>query len=148
MSTDQNKVLNHLIEVCEDAREFYHDAAEQAENPAIKKTFKNMETVRENIVSDLRSRVMLEGGKPDESGTVSGKTAQFFSQLKAGIANTDEALVSALEEAEDKALEEFHEAMAKNLPSDTISFLDRQEKLLRRTHDHMKELKDTLKLSA
>lgn len=148
MSNDTKQILNHLVDVCEDAREYYQKASDQAEDPRIKMTMKNMAAVRETIISDLKARIISMGGTPDEQGTAQGKTAQFFGQLKASIANTDETLVSELEEAEDKSLEEFHSAMAKNLPEETRSFIEKQTALLRKTHDHMKELKDCMKDAA
>lgn len=148
MSNDQNKILNHLVDVCEDARDFYSDAAEQAENPQIQNTFRKIAAIRENIISDLKSYIVANGGSPEQDGTMGGKASKMFSQLKASVANTDETLVKDLEEAEDKSLEEFHEAIAKNLPENTREFLTEQTKRLRDTHDHMKHIKDCMKKAA
>ncbi len=143
--SDQNDVLYHLIDVCEDAKAFYESAAEKAEDPYIETVFKNMAYIRSSIIVDLSRFVKANGGDPEKSGTIPGKTAQFFGELVAHIKpDTDKTLVTHLEEAEDRALKEFHDAMAQNIPLQTKAVLSQQLGTLQETHDYMKALKDRL----
>ena len=72
-----------------------------------------------------------------------------WGKLKATLSgNKDETLVSELEEVEDRSLEEFYGAVAKNLPEQTITMLKRHANALRETHDIMKSTQDMFEEAA
>jgi uncharacterized protein (TIGR02284 family) len=154
MTTDQNKVLSHLIDVCVDAKNFYDSAAEKADDAYVEGVFHEMASIRSNIIVDLKAYVNSHGGRVESGtlengGTLSGKTSQFFGELLADVTpNVDKTLVDRLEEAEDRSLDEFRKAIDKDIPAEAKALVSEQLSTLRETHDNMKQLKDRLHTGA
>ena len=141
--TDQHTTLTHLIDICKDAKNFYEYAAEKTQDKFIQSVFRNMAYIRGNIIADLEDYMRASGGKPeDHNGTVKGKATQFYQSLVSRLSSDSDAnLVTHLEEAEDRTLEEFHDAMALNIPMGAKAVLSQQLNILHDTHDYMKKLK-------
>ncbi len=149
MSSDEIKILNNLIQQCEDAQEFYEEACETTDNHEMRMLFARMKEARAPIIADLIERVKALGGEAKDAETVMGEIRASWGKLKATLStNKDETLVSELEEVEDRSLEEFYSAVAKNLPEQTIIMLKRHANALRKTHDIMKATQDMFKDAA
>jgi uncharacterized protein (TIGR02284 family) len=144
MTKSRIEVLNELIDICEDARKFYTDAAEQTESSRLQTTFQNIATAREGIIVNLKSHIIAIGGKIESDGTFIGQTSNLFGQLKAKVGDTDITLVTELEDTEDKTLEAFRAAMDEDPPEATLNLLERQTQLLNDSHIYMRNLKHTL----
>ncbi len=151
MTTDiqekENEELCKLININEDACEFYESAQEQAENPQIKTVFGNLENLHKNVIISLQQKVRSNGGDPEADETFAGKTAQFFGKIAAKISNdVDETLVKHLEEAEDRCLHSIQDAMkSSDVTPSTRALLQDEYASLRKSHDYMKSLKDQMK---
>lgn len=147
MSFDkETKILNHLIDINRDACDFYKSAAEKADDTNLAQTFTNLERLHSTVESDLRRVIRENGGKSDADGSVVGASARFFGELAAKISNdTDATLVSHLEEAEDRCLHSIEDAMKKDIRPDVKTVLLNELSTLRKTHDYMKALKDSMK---
>ena len=147
MSTKQTELLNHLIDICEDGKNFYEAAIERSDDAEMDRTFKNMANIRREIITDLERCVRETGGEVERDGTAKGKISQLYGELKSMLSTkTDTTLVSRLEEAEDRSLEEFKDASTdSNLSADVQNVVNLSTQKLQQTHDHMKALKDGLK---
>jgi uncharacterized protein (TIGR02284 family) len=150
MSKQENKELGKLININEDACEFYESASEKAENPQMKKTFANLEELHKGVVIDLKNRVRANGGDPEAEETFTGKAQKFWGELMANISNdVDETLVKHLEEAEDRCLHSMQDAIQDNeIGTTTKAVLQSQFQTLQQSHDHMKALKENMKEAA
>ena len=105
MTSQENKEIAKLININEDAAEFYESAQEQAKSADIKSTFANLETLHKSVIISLQNIVRMNGGKPEAEETFVGQAQQFWGELMASISNdVDETLVTHLEEAEDRCL--------------------------------------------
>ncbi len=144
MGTDDNDALTKLIDLCEDAREFYSSASHQTTSPRLRKAFRKMASVRESIVINLKSHFASEFGDVQEGGTITGQASNIFKLLKAKLGDTERTLILELERAEDDTLEEFRDVQLKDLSESTRQVIERQMRLLIETHDHMKSLKQEL----
>lgn len=144
---DENKELGKLVNINQDACEFYDNAATKVESPEIKQTFQKLKALHAEIVGNLQGYIRQNGGQAEAHETVVGKSAQFFAELMTKISNdVDETLVSHLEEAEDRCLHSIQDAMKDNdLSPETKNALQNEMTTLHRTHDYMKALKDALK---
>ncbi len=151
MSTDiqkqENKQLAKLININEDACEFYEDAQKQAKSPQIKTTFANLESLHKGVIINLQQKIRANGGNPEANETFMGQAAQFFGQMAAKISNdVDETLVTHLEEAEDRCLHSIQDAMdSEDVTPSTKAMLQGELATLQKSHDYMKSLKDSLK---
>lgn len=144
---NENNVLAHLVDINQDASEFYSSAAQKVENPNLARTFRELETMHNNVIIVLNRRISENGGEAEIDGTLVGKTAKFFGELMAKVSNdVDETFVVRLEEAEDRCLHSLQDALQEDdLSTETKTLLRTELGTLQRTHDHMKALKMTMK---
>tara|TARA_B100001750_G_scaffold235712_1_gene238597 strand:- start:2398 stop:2850 length:453 start_codon:yes stop_codon:yes gene_type:complete len=145
------RTLQNLINICEDAREFYSDAIDQTSDPEMKRLCRQMADIRKGIIIDLRAYARQNDLKLDEaSNTIGGQVNKFLGEHIAKWSdNTDEALIVYLEEAEDRCLHSFQEASNDDdLPLEARRLITEELTSLQKTHDYMKELKMALKNAA
>lgn len=147
MSGNENKELCKLININEDACDFYGSAQEKAENPRLKETLGNLKTLHKGVIINLQNYVRANGGDPEASETLAGQTQKLWGELMAKISNdVDETLVKHLEEAEDRCLHSIKDAIKSDdiAPSTKVA-LQKELNALQKSHDYMKSLKDSLK---
>ena len=147
MLSHEAQEISNIININEDAVEFYNTAQEKAEDPQLKSTFANLESLHNSVVINLTSHLRAEGQNVEPKETIAGQAHQFWAKLVASISNdVDETLVKQLEEAEDRCLHSIQDAVE----SDTItpeskSALQTELVALKKSHDYMKALKDSMK---
>ncbi len=143
----ENKELHKLISINKDACDFYNSACEQVEDPQLKNTFRNLESVHNGVVIDLQQCIRQNEGNPEAEETLVGQAALFWGQLMARISNdVDETLVTHLEEAEDRCLHSVEDALRDgNIRPETKTVLQNELQALQKNHDYMKTLKDFMK---
>lgn len=146
MNRTQISELKELIDINKDAYTFYDDAIEQVDNPRLVSTFKNLSALHKSVCNSIIQRLEANGEKAYADKTYSGTAAKWWGELMGKISNdTDETLVSHLEEAEDRCLHSMQDATQNDdLDASTRTFLANELQTLRKTHDYMKELKDNM----
>lgn len=150
-SNKTEKSLNHLVNICEDARAFYTDAIDQTDDPAMKRLFRHMADIRKGVIIDLRAHMRQKHMEVDEiTETFGGRVNKFIGENAAKISgHVNETLVSYLEEAEDRCLHSFRQTANDNdLPADTRGLLLTELDSLHKTHDYMLELKEAMKYAS
>lgn len=147
MSHKENKQLCTLININEDACEFYQSAQRKAENSQLKSTFKNLENLHKGVIFNLQNQVRINGGDPEAESTIVGQTQKFWGALMSNISNdVDETLVKHLEEAEDRCLHSIEDAIqSDDVGASTKTRLRNELKALQKSHDYMKALKECMK---
>ncbi|WP_115720398.1 PA2169 family four-helix-bundle protein [Gallaecimonas mangrovi] len=143
--THDSRLVNELIAVCVDGRQFYQYAAKQVDDSDLKSLFRDMAHIRADIVRDLSSKVEDMGEKADHRGTLAGSMQTVYTELRAQL--SDDAkfqYVTELEEAENRTLCRFKEGVreleSKPLARDVADCLA----TIQLTHDRMKAIKDGL----
>jgi uncharacterized protein (TIGR02284 family) len=143
MHTEEIALLNRLLSICDDARNFYRAAAGRVSDPRLEDTFHAFAQIRSEIAVDLTRLIRDHGGEPALDGTFEGKASQFFGELSAARSPQPEReLLKHLSRAEDRSLGEFREALdeSRALPPGTKRMLAGHVALLRETHDRMESL--------
>lgn len=145
-----NTELQTLANINKDACEFYNEAQEKAENPQLKMTFRNLESLHKGVVVNLQEHIRANGGKPETSETIVGEAREFWGKLMSTISNdVDETLVKHLEEAEDRCLHKIQDIMKDDgIPTATKEILRSEYQALQKSHDYMKSLKNCMKAAA
>jgi uncharacterized protein (TIGR02284 family) len=139
---DAVSTLNHLISIAKDGYNGMDSAAQSARDPQLKSTLMQLSRERNRVATELQNCVRSLGGDPDTSGTTMGAAHRGFMDIKAAIsANTDKALVEECERGEDKAVKEFREALAKDLPADTRRIVETCFGEVRSSHNKISALK-------
>lgn len=147
MSKDANKEICKIININEDARNFYKAAQLEVKDLTVMDIFKEYEGIHGRVVTDLQGYVAQNGGEPEADETMMGTMQQVWGELKAKVSNdVDESFISSLEEAEDRCIHSLKDAIADdNIPAEARVVLKKQEETLQKAHDHMKIMKDNAK---
>jgi uncharacterized protein (TIGR02284 family) len=146
--SNPEKTLQNLVDICEDAREFYTVSIEKTNDPEMKQLFRKMADIRKSVIIDLRHHMSHKNMKIEEpSETFRGQLNKFLGENIAKWSdNTNTALITYLEEAEDRCLHSFEDASNDNdLPIETRTLVSKELETLQLTHDYMKELKEVIK---
>lgn len=145
MNTDTN-ALNDMIEVLNDGRTFYQEAAKQVERADLSTLFDRMANTKGAIASDLRTAVVAYGATPAEGGTFAGTLRKAYGEMRANLSNhKDYQYVVQLEEVEDRILHAFQEAVATVDDQVVRNIAERYMPEVKRDHDEMKTLKNVAK---
>lgn len=145
MSTDTDtSTLNDLIDVLEDGRNFYADAATKVERTDLKALFDRMARTKTAIANDLKNKVVFSGKEPSD-GSFAGSIRKTYAELKASlVSDTQAEYVAQLEEFEDRILDEFRDAIEKTEDPEVRAIAAKYMPEVRRDHDEMKALKDAM----
>jgi uncharacterized protein (TIGR02284 family) len=152
MATDTSDIrstLNDLIETLKDGEEGFRSAAEKLQNSSVRSQFESWASQRARFSSELQSAVTSIGGEATTSGSASGALHRGWMGLKSALTGSDDhAIIAEAERGEDVAVTSFREALAKDLPSDLRSIVDRQYRDIQSTHNQVRTLRDTLSTAA
>ena len=123
---DTSKILNDIISVTRDGKEFYEHAASKVDDSELMTLFARMATVKGQIVSGLSTEIKAIGDTPADKGTLAGDLNQMYGDLRALLGNKDYAYVAKLEDSEDRLLKAFDQALAdEETPASTGEILRR-----------------------
>jgi uncharacterized protein (TIGR02284 family) len=137
------QILTHILDVNQDAKSFYAEASKKVQDAHLKTTFQSFYQLHSEVGSSLRAELAAIGATfkqmtPDK--TLFGKANQLFGELISKLSsNPDIQLISRLERAEDRCLENIEEAIIdERMSSGTRKFLDSLRKKILANHDQMK----------
>lgn len=139
-------ILHDLIETCQDAREGFTTAAQDAKDPELSRVFSNYAAERARFVAELQQRVRALGGDPEQRGSIGAALHRGWMDLKAAIAsNEPHAVLSECERGEDVAKAHYRDALETlDLDDQTRSLVQRQAAAIQESHDRVKQLRDSV----
>jgi len=142
---DPISVLETLIETCRDGEKGYKDAAEHVKRPDLKAFFAEQSVERGRFARELEAE-LARLGKPGkkESGSVAGAMHRAWIDTKANLGGGDHTILESVEQGEDSAKEAYEKALDASLPSEVQMIVRRQVEGIRRAHDKVKSMRDTL----
>ena len=139
--TTDTSTLNDLIQVLNDGKSFYEEAAPKV-RADLGTVFQRMARTKAAIVSDLQGAVKSAGEKPAESGTFAGSVRKLYADVRTSLASKPDAeYVIQLEEFEDRILAEFRSAVEKSDDASVRAIAARHRPNVTRDHDDMRALK-------
>lgn len=137
--------LNDLIETSRDGEAGFRTCADSVKNAQLKQMFEQAAGRCSQAVSELQAKVRGLGGDPEKRGSVSGALHRGWVDLKSRITGMDEAAVLAeCERGENTAKKAYEEALAKDLPPDIRSTVERQYQGVIQNHDHVRQLRNAV----
>ncbi|MHB9799609.1 PA2169 family four-helix-bundle protein [Pseudomonas sp. MT3] len=136
--------LNELIEITRDGERFYRHAICEVRDVRLQQLFESMLQAKIGLIADLSRQVATNHDEPAASGTLRGKLIRMYADARARLASDPGATyVAQLEEAEDRILQAFEDALQDAAPE--IQALLRAElPKVRACHDQMSALKHSL----
>jgi uncharacterized protein (TIGR02284 family) len=143
---DRDKVidtLNDLIEICEDGKEGFRQAAENVKSGELKTYFDEVCLIRARMAGDLQAEVIHLGANPNKQGSVSGALHRAWFDFKSKVSLTDESVLASVESGEDAAVKAYEKALKADLPDDLIQLIQQQFNGIKAVHARVKSLRDS-----
>jgi len=139
---DLADVLNGLVQTAKDGAEGFKTSAEKVKDPSLRTLFSRYASERASYAQELQGLVSSLGEKPAEHGHVAGALHRGWINLKEALSsNEDTAIVNEAEAGEDAAKKAYSEALAKPLPADVKTVVQRQYTGVLAAHDTVRNLK-------
>lgn len=136
----QVEVLNELITTCRNGQKGYETAAEGVEDSELKALFQRFSEQRRGFAEDLAA---LRGeAEADDGGSAAGALHRGWIDIKSAIAGNDvERVLAECERGEEHALENYEEALEKDLPEDISSVVRTQLGEVRTAYERVRTLR-------
>jgi len=135
--------LNDLIATSKDGEAGFHTCAEGVKNPQLKAMFNEASRRCAEGATELQAKVRALGGNPDKSGSTSGSVHRAWINIKSTITGKDDhAVLAECEKSEDVAKKAYQDVLAKDLPADIRSMVERQYQGVKENHDRVRDLRN------
>ncbi|WKB51815.1 ferritin-like domain-containing protein [Eleftheria terrae] len=142
-------LLNDLIENCKDGEYGFNACAEHAKSPQLQTFFSTRAQDCRRGAEELQAQVTALGGKPETHGTAAGAVHRGWVATRSALTGYDDhAMLEECERGEDVALKKYRAALARDLPLNIRSLVERQMQGTQRNHDEVKVLRDRLPKNA
>lgn len=142
--TDKIQQLNELIEITRDGQRFYQHAHDEVKDVRLQALFRDMSQNKTELIRALSVKVAANQQKPADGGTFVGKLRQVYADTKANlVSDTEATYVAQLEEAEDRILHAFEDALEGAEPG-MQALLAAEMPKVRANHDRMRNLKQSM----
>lgn len=142
-SSDYVSAVNGVIAVCKDAEEGFRGAADAVRNPSLKSLFGQYSSQRAGFAEQLRSAVKQTGNEPSDPSGVAGTMHRGWIVLKGVLTgHSEHQILEETERGEDLSISRYREALAKTLPTQLQSLLERQFADVQQAHARIKSLRD------
>jgi uncharacterized protein (TIGR02284 family) len=139
--SQKTEQLNELIAIIRDGQRFYEHAHDEIKDERLQALFRDMAQAKHQVIQALAVKVAANHEAPASSGTLMGKLRQAYADARATLSSDEEATyIAQLEEAEDRILEAFEDAMESAQP-DVRALLAVEMPKVRACHQRMRELK-------
>lgn len=139
--SQKTEQLNELIAIIRDGQRFYEHAHDEIKDERLQALFRDMAQAKHQVIQALAVKVAANHEAPASSGTLMGKLRQAYADARATLSSDEEATyIAQLEDAEDRILEAFEDAMESAQP-DVRALLAVEMPKVRVCHQRMRELK-------
>jgi len=141
---DVISVLNNLIETSEDGIKGFHECADHIRNAEAKAFFTDRVRLIERGKVELQNEVRRLGGDPEHRGTAGGAMHRAWVKVKSAVTGKDdEAILAEAVRGEEVAVENYEDALGKDLPPEIRTIIDRQYRGVVENRDRVKRMKDS-----
>jgi uncharacterized protein (TIGR02284 family) len=145
LNNDTVKLLNGLIRTSEDGKKGFAEAAGEVTAPELKTMFHQRSVDCAEAVIELQALVGSLGGKPKDSGTITGAAHRGWTKVKAAIGDANVDTLEEVESAEDKAKAVYARALKGELPEQVRTVVQRQHDGAVRNHNLIRDLRNSYK---
>ncbi|HRO69407.1 MAG TPA: PA2169 family four-helix-bundle protein [Chitinophagaceae bacterium] len=142
-----SEILNDLISINNDRIEGYNRAENETsdKDADLKTLFRQMASESRSYNNDLSKYVASAGEQPTDKTSFSGKIYRTWMDVKATFSGKDrKAILASCEFGEDAAQKAYDEALSSDaeLPAEVRQLIMDQKLSLKKSHDHIKALRD------
>lgn len=137
--------LQDLAECCKDGEYGFRKAAEQVKRQDLQTVMTHRANDYQAAAQELHEHIHNLGGTPDDSGTTAGAMHRGWVAVKTMFSTYDDkAVLDECERGEDKAMTAYRKALEESLPAAVHQVVERQAQGVRRNHDQIKQLRDSI----
>ena len=146
MSDKNLELLQDVMQIAVDGRDFYRSASAAVDIPFLKNHFAQMADTKDRLLTDLSGHITARGEEPVFSGTLVGGLRRAYADVLARLSQKPASYTYAaqLEEAEDRLLRQLDEALQETDSMAVRAVLLEALPRLRQSHDQIKQLRDSL----
>jgi len=140
------QTVERLIDANRDGEAGYADAAQHIEDVGLRGYFREQSHQRARFAADLKSE-LHRIGKWEETrqGSVGGTLERVWFDVKRALGGGDAAILEAIEAGEDRARDDYQQALRENLSPETIAMIRSQAQVIFAAHDHARAMRDRRK---
>jgi uncharacterized protein (TIGR02284 family) len=143
---DVISTLNDLIETSKDGEQGFRTCAEDIKDAQMKSFFTSRAQSCAEAAAELQQEVRALGGNPETSSSISGALHRRWVDIKGVITGKDdEAILNECERGEDVAKRSYETALAKTLPANIKSIVERQYNGVLKNHDQVKAMRNQVR---
>lgn len=145
---DTVKVLNDLIETSEDGKNGFTQAAEKVTDSQLKTVLSTRAQSCEMAARELQQLVQSLGGKPEQSGHISGAVHRGWMNIKSMAGDANARVLEEVERGEDVAKAAYSKALQADLPPQVRQIVEKQYQGVVQNHDRVRQLRNQFQTSS
>jgi uncharacterized protein (TIGR02284 family) len=135
--------LQDLLRVNIDSENGFRDAAQQVEDVALRRIFRQFADERQNNTAELKQFVELNGEAPVEDGSVMAALHRTWMDFKAALSSNDaKAVLNEAERGEDHIKHMYEDVLTESVGSAIHDVLQHQYVKIKAAHDVVRDLRD------
>jgi uncharacterized protein (TIGR02284 family) len=121
------ETLNDLVATCRDSEEGFGKAAKGVHSDDLRNRFTRIARQRAEFSDELSRQVEGLGGRPAESGHISGIQHRGWRELETSIRPKDDAtFLAECQTGEENTLRHYDQALARELPAGVAPVVEQQ----------------------
>lgn len=139
------KNLNRIIEIANDGRCGYENAAKNVNDDTLKALFTQYSDERASFVRELKDEVLKLGGDPEEGGDALGALHRTWMNITSGLASGERAdVLKSCITGEQAAVKAYTEGLQNETTSDIRDLLDQQLTRIKSALENIQSLEQTV----
>ena len=135
---DVASTLSQLADRAIDGNKGFKEAAENAASADLKARFAMESAERAKFAAQLKGKIADLGQTPKQDGSAEAAVHRAWIDAKVALSpegQADNAVLGAVKTGEAEALDEYQDALDKNLPTDVRSLVEKQIKDIQESYD-------------
>jgi uncharacterized protein (TIGR02284 family) len=137
--------LNRLIETCKDGEKGYAIASADVRDPRARVLFERWSHERAQFAAALEEAVARLGGNAERNGSLGGALRRGWHDVRTALEGIDDrGVCDGCEQAEERAIRNYEEALRAGLPSDLVILIRAQLDAIKRAHVLVHRLRDAV----
>ena len=137
------ETLTNLARISRDGEKGFCTAARETQDQQLRNMFETAAKRCADGARELESQIAEMGGAPSHTGTTAGAWHRVWTSMKAIFTgHDDKSILDEVERGEDVAKSAYEIAIAKPLPPNVRSILDRQYRGVKENHDKVRDLRN------
>jgi uncharacterized protein (TIGR02284 family) len=134
------------MDVCRDGVKGYETAATAVKDPTLRAELMQYSVQRDQFALQLEDAISDLGEPVSEYGSFTGSLHRAWIGVKGALTSHDShAVLAECERGEDSAVDTYADAMSHEMPPSIRDIVEMQSDAIRRVHDRIRRLRDSLK---